>query len=775
VSSLLQTEFKVGANARFEQQATEIASSTLDNQMATGSATLLTETGDSSLPSVTSSGQTYLLEREVAPFDPGNTQCVSPTSDPGAMLKVSIWATWTDQAAGATWWLAGSSGATGQVVEETSLVAVPAAVVNPSLGSILVTIQGASGQAVSDLTVTATPSTGSPQTVTTTAGGCALFANIAATVSGTPTWTISFGTLSGYITEQELSTLPTQASLSVTAGATTSLYFEATVSPYDAYDRAATVNPVYAVPVAYGYHPIAPTNIGTLPLSLYSANLQVNPYVSASPAQVFPMPNVPSYYVVAGSCGAESAPRGSTLDGQPVTVSAGGTASPTMNLVPVQIFVNHAGTLVSGYAVTASVSNAAGTGADPNCPTSGVGVVTPLQLGSTKAAWTSFTHNRKRHHAGAILVSTCSSNCATATALTSNLNPSTAGANVTFTATVTCSPTACAASPNPGPPTAGTVQFKDNGVALGSPVNINGSGVATYSTTTLAVGTHPITAVYSGSGTKWALSTSSTVSQVVNGAPTTTALAAVPNPNAYGTSATLTATVTCSASGCGTPTGTVTFTNGGVNITGCVGVTVTAGVATCTLSGLNGGSYSVAAVYTPTTNYKTSTSSTVTQQVVAASTTTVLTSSSSPNSPSGSSLTFTATVTAASGGPAVGNVAFKDGATTLATVAVNGSGVATYTTSTLAVGTHSVSAVFTATNPSNFGPSTGTLIQGIDAAFTLSGLPYGVWLLSATNGTFSSTGEPPIVLTVTASGISINGGAVQAAGSAGAVVTMLVQ
>ncbi len=765
VSSLLETAFKVGANSRYRQQATEIASSTLDAQLATGATTLLGKTGDTSLPSVTSSGQTYLLEMEVAPFDPSNSGCVSPASDPGAMLKVSIWATWTRQTAGATWWLSGSSASTGLLVEETSLVAVPSSSINPSMGSILVTIEGATAQAIADVSVTATPSSGSAQTVTTTAGGCALFDNIAASPT---TWTVSFGSLSGYLTEQNASTLPTQSALSVVADATTSLYFEPSVSPFDAYDKAATVTPVYAVPTALGgLHPILPSNISSMPLSFYSANLTVNPYVTSSPGLVFPMPNVPSYYVVSGSCGAESAPGGSTAAGQPVTLTAGATASPTINLVPLQIFVNQGGTLVgsatSPASVTAQPSNAAGTGADTNCPTTGAGVMPTLSLGNTKAVWTSDRRGRK-HHADAVFVSGCTSNCATTTTLTSSVNPSTTGTSVTFTATVSC--TSACASPTPGTTPTGTVTFKDNGVSLGSCTNVTlSSGVATCTTSTLAIASHPITAVYAVVAGKFATSTSNTVTQVVNAFPTTTVLSATPNPNSYGTSTNLSATVTCTGTGCGTPTGTVTFTDNGVNIGGCVGVTLTAGVAPCTLSGLNGGSYSVVAIYTPTANYKTSTSSTVTEQVNASSTVTVLTSSANPST-FNSSVTLTATVTPAAGAPAVGSVAFMDGSSLLATVALNGSGVAQYATSTLAVGTHSLSAVFTATNPSNFGTSTGTLSQVVNAPagtpYTLCGLPYGVWLLSATytppGHSYTSTTEAvQVVVTVTTTGVYIGG------------------
>jgi hypothetical protein len=154
VSSLLGTVFKVGANSRFKQEATLIATSTLDAQIATGASTLLGETGTRSLPSVTSAGHVYLLEMEVAPFDPANSQCVSPASDPGAMLKVTIWATWQTQQAGATWWLANSSTATGQLANVASLISVPSSIINPPLGSILVAIQGAAGAGVPNVAVT---------------------------------------------------------------------------------------------------------------------------------------------------------------------------------------------------------------------------------------------------------------------------------------------------------------------------------------------------------------------------------------------------------------------------------------------------------------------------------------------------------------------------------------------------------------------------------------------------------------------------------------------
>lgn len=77
----------------------------------------------------------------------------------------------------------------------------------------------------------------------------------------------------------------------------------------------------------------------------------------------------------------------------------------------------------------------------------------------------------------------------TSTALGSSLNPATAGQAVVFTATVTASS---------GTPT-GTVQFLDGATVLGTPAMT--SGVATGSISSLTVGTHSITAVYSGDST----------------------------------------------------------------------------------------------------------------------------------------------------------------------------------------------------------------------------------------------------------------------------------
>ena len=92
---------------------------------------------------------------------------------------------------------------------------------------------------------------------------------------------------------------------------------------------------------------------------------------------------------------------------------------------------------------------------------------------------------------------------ATSVALTSSQNPSQFGQPVTFTAAVTASG---------GTPT-GTVTFNDNGSAIGG--GTPAAGVATFTTSALAVGSHTITANYGGSAL-YAASTSPGLAQTVN-------------------------------------------------------------------------------------------------------------------------------------------------------------------------------------------------------------------------------------------------------------------
>jgi hypothetical protein len=260
----------------------------------------------------------------------------------------------------------------------------------------------------------------------------------------------------------------------------------------------------------------------------------------------------------------------------------------------------------------------------------------------------------------------------TTTAVQSSLSPSTYGDSVTLTATVSSASG-----------TAGTVQFYDGASALGSPVALS-NGVATLTTTSLGAHTHSITAVYGGS-TAHIGSTSAAFSQVVNGLATSTSVASSLNPATYGMAVTFTATVSSANS---TPGGTVTFYADGSSIgTGAL----SGGVATLTVNTLAIGPRSITASFPADDVYAGSASAALTQNITVASSNIALTTSAS-TSPYGSSVTFTATVSAAGATPG-GSVIFKDGAVVIGTVTLN-SGVAAYSTSTLSVGTHAITAVY---------------------------------------------------------------------------------
>jgi pro-kumamolisin-like protein/Big-like domain-containing protein len=170
-------------------------------------------------------------------------------------------------------------------------------------------------------------------------------------------------------------------------------------------------------------------------------------------------------------------------------------------------------------------------------------------------------------------------------------------------------------------------------------------------------------------------------------APTSTTVGSSVNPSEFHQPVTFKATVTATFGG--TPNGTVQFKDG-ASVLG--NATLSGGVATFSTSGLAVGSHSITAVYTGNVNFVASTSGVLTQMVNKAKTTTGLTSSANP-SHKGKPVTFSATVHPAFGGSPSGTVTFKDGTKVLGTGKVNASThKATFTTTKLSVGTHSISA-----------------------------------------------------------------------------------
>jgi hypothetical protein len=258
--------------------------------------------------------------------------------------------------------------------------------------------------------------------------------------------------------------------------------------------------------------------------------------------------------------------------------------------------------------------------------------------------------------------------------------------------------------------TVGTVEFYDQtgitnpncggstGIQLGNQTVT--SGTATISFQFTSAGAHKLGACYNGTGGSIGTqnSQSPSITQTVNAvATTTTTVTSSANPSVFGQSVTFTATVTVNPPGTGNvPSGeTVTFKDG-ANTLG-TGSTNSSGVAILTASSLVVASHSITAVYAGDANFSTSTSAALSQVVNQASTTTTLASSANPSA-FGQSVTFTATIAINLAGtgtiPSGETVTFKDGTNTLGTGSTNGSGVATFATSSLSVAGHSITAVY---------------------------------------------------------------------------------
>ncbi len=237
----------------------------------------------------------------------------------------------------------------------------------------------------------------------------------------------------------------------------------------------------------------------------------------------------------------------------------------------------------------------------------------------------------------------------TSVTLTSSLDPSIFGQSVTLTATVS-------------PATAtGTVTFYEGNLPLASG-SLSG-GVVSASLSTLSVGSHSLTAVYSGD-IRDAADTSAILVQTVNplSTPSTTALSPSVNPSSFGQSVIFTATVSPA-----TATGTVTFKDGSQAI---LTAALVSGTASISVSTLTAGSHAISAVYNGDLNVAGSTSPVVTQVVTAPTTSsaTTLTSSLNPSN-LGQSVTLTATVSPAA---AAGSVTFYNGTTVLGTATLAG-------------------------------------------------------------------------------------------------------
>ena len=262
-------------------------------------------------------------------------------------------------------------------------------------------------------------------------------------------------------------------------------------------------------------------------------------------------------------------------------------------------------------------------------------------------------------------------------------------------------------------------------------------------TTALPLGNNTITAQFVGDS-NYAASAVSNSATISNQAATTTAITSSNLTIQHGASVTFTAVVTSGQAGGPALTGTVQFTSNGTPFGSPV--PLVSGQAQISTSSLSGGSLTIQANYSGDTNYQSSFS--YLQEVVQLIATTTVASSSSNSIQQGSSVTFTATVTPAqTGGPAVGGtVTFTlNSAITIGTPSVV-NGQAQFTTSTLPVGTYSISAQYN--GDANYAPSTAVGVLGVKVT---AGPDFNITFAPATLNVSSPGASASTTVTVTGS------------------------
>ena len=330
----------------------------------------------------------------------------------------------------------------------------------------------------------------------------------------------------------------------------------------------------------------------------------------------------------------------------------------------------------------------------------------------------------------------------TTSTLTSSLNPSTVGQAVTFTVKV---------AGNFATPV-GNVTFFDGLTQLGTG-SLDANGQASFTTSSLTVGTHPIAVAYSGAA-DFNPAPTVILGQVVTAAGSTLSPTIV---NLYATGPTTIyfnqpaySSYSVNVANPSHPAyGTITVQDNGVNVALCTNIP---NGSNCPYAGggtLTIGVHSITVLYNGDTYNAPASSPPVVFTVLPDTTTATLTSSLNP-AVVGSSVTFTA-ILAGNGGTLgatpPGSVNFLDGTTVLATVTLS-SGTASFTTNTLALGTHPITVVYAGT--ANFLAVTSAVLNQVitnaaapppppPPSFTLTVTPNPVTIAVGRDGVLSVT------------------------------------
>ena len=356
-------------------------------------------------------------------------------------------------------------------------------------------------------------------------------------------------------------------------------------------------------------------------------------------------------------------------------------------------------------------------------------------------------------------------------------SPQNYGTALSLTATVT-NTAAVASVP------VGTLTFYDGSTSLGvgtaTTTGVNYQ-VYTLSDSALNAGTHTLTAAFatatSGAhANDYGPSTTSgvPVGYTINKLNTSTAVSVSSASTVFGEAETLSATVTPTA-GVTVPLGTVTFRDGSTTgpVLGTAQTTLAnSGVATLVYDTLSvtGSPHTIVASFVantyPVQNYGNSSGTSSPTTVTATKDTTTVTVGVPASQTYGTTVTLSATIVSFYGATPTGTVTFRDGSTTgtvlgTAGVTVNGSGVATTTTTRIDVqnSPHSIFAVYTNTD-GNFVGNYNDAIYSATAANT------SVSVTSSANPTGQSQ-LTTFTATVLSAGTTVNEGSVTFSVSSG--------
>jgi len=277
------------------------------------------------------------------------------------------------------------------------------------------------------------------------------------------------------------------------------------------------------------------------------------------------------------------------------------------------------------------------------------------------------------------------------------------GNPVTIVATVTGGGATASSTGSATAPATGTVIFFDGNQQIGTATLAGAQAQASFTTSSLAVGSHAITASYQGDA-NYKPGVSAPISVSVSQAQTAVAVSAVPATAIAGAPVAFIAAINVTQ-GVATPTGTVTFTSGGVALGS---QPVTAGSATISPV-FAPGVQSIVATYSGDTDSSGAVSAPLSLQVLIATTTAAVTSSANPAivlSP----IVFSAKVVGNGGIPS-GTVTFSADGASFGNATLDATGSATLSDANLSVGNHSITVSYS--GDGNDAPATSAAISQV--------------------------------------------------------------